>query len=40
MAHFARLNANHEVTLIYVLDDSEILDPDTGDESETIGIVK
>ena len=40
MAHFARLNANHEVTLIYLLDDSEILDPDTGDESETIGIVK
>jgi len=40
MAHFARMNSSHEVKQIESIDNREILDPDTGDESEIIGIVK
>ena len=40
MAHFARMNSSHEVKQIFNISNSEILDSDTRDESETIGIVK
>lgn len=40
MAHFARMNSSHEVKEIVSIDNSKILDPDTGDESEMVGIVK
>lgn len=39
MAHFARMNSSHEVKQLFFIEDSKILDPDTGDESETVGIV-
>ena len=40
MAHFARMNSSHEVKEIIVIDNSLVLDPDTGEESEIVGIVR
>ena len=34
------MNSSHEVKEIVNIDNSKILDPDTGDESEMVGIVK
>jgi len=40
MAHFARMNSLHEVKEIIVIDYSQVIDPDTGEESEIVGIVR
>lgn len=40
MAYFARMNSSNEVKQVYSISNSDIIDPDTGDESETVGIVR
>ena len=38
MAHFARLDDQNKVTQVIVVNNAEVLDPDTGHESESLGI--
>ena len=38
MAHFAQLDANNVVLEVLVVDNVDIIDPNTGQESEAIGV--
>lgn len=38
MAHFAQLDENNIVTRVIVVDNKDIIDPQTGEEDEIIGI--
>lgn len=38
MAHFARLDATNTVTEVVVVSNDDLIDPNTGQESEQIGI--
>lgn len=38
MAHFAKLDENNVVTQVIVVDNADIIDPETGKEDEIIGI--
>jgi len=38
MAHFAQIDQNYKVIKVIVVDNSEIIDPQTGQESELLGV--
>jgi hypothetical protein len=38
MAHFARLDENNVVKHVIVVDNKKLIDPETGEESESLGI--